>query len=82
MSTSSPVQGRIQEFFIEGRVGVQTLVQKRLLNFFVANYHVIMFFSICEAGRLARESALRAEANRSWEGTQKQLGTFFNVPGI
>ena len=31
----SEIQGRIQECFIEG---VQTLVQKGLLNFFVANY--------------------------------------------
>ena len=31
-------QGRIQEFFIGGGGGVQTLVQKGLLNFFVANY--------------------------------------------
>ena len=31
-------QGRIQEFFIGGGGGVQTLVQNGLLKFFVANY--------------------------------------------
>lgn len=42
-------QGQIQEFLIEG---VQTLVQKGLLNFFVANYfsETTTCFSICGVG--------------------------------
>ena len=53
-------RGQIQEFFIEE---VQTLVQKGLLNFLVANYfsETTTCFSICGAGN----TALRSEVNRS-----------------
>ena len=45
-------QGQIQEFLIEG---VQTLVQRGLLNFLVANYFSEMTtcFSICGTGNTA-----------------------------
>ena len=50
--TEGSYQGQIQEFLIDG---VQTLVQKGLLNFFVANYFSEMTtcFSICGMGNTA-----------------------------
>ena len=82
------LQGEIQEFFIGGGGGeVPILVQKGLLNFFVANYFSptphptshwegrddYVFLNLWKpVATGAGNTALRAEANGSLEGNQLQ----------
>ena len=84
-SLGAQCQGRIQEFFIAGG-GVETLVQKGLLNFFVAMKLLLTetttCFSICERRwPLAREILL-CEQRPTIKGGSPKTITFLNIPGI
>ena len=78
------MQGRIQEFLIGGGGGVQTLVQKGSLNFFVAN-----------SSHRDGHDGQSVNGSRYWRGKYSfacrgehmvrgypKTMTFFNIPGI
>ena len=76
-------QGRIQDFFIGG---VQTLVQKGLLNFCVANYfsqrRPRVSQSVNGAGRRWCGKDCFASRGEQIIGRYSKTITFFNIPGI